>query len=462
MNRLHLDVSESVVEGRSRRVTRLVEDSGARPVELFHELDRAVPLSALTPLDGHALVVLLYAASVGKPLVVHGPVTRTVLRNMEELLLAWNRWKPARYHRIEIIPDRVMDLRPVHTTEAAIAAFSGGVDATFTALRHASNPQALPARTRYPLSSVLMVHGFDVDVYNFADFEKLTSRVQPLLQELGLGFRVIRTNSRDVRLQDWDDSSGLELAGCMHMYAQDFRHGLIGSTKSYDALVLPWGSNPVTDHLMSGDRFTIIHDGAGYSRTEKAALISKHPLACQTLKVCYAGADQSANCGRCEKCVRTQLNFLAAGAVNVPPCFPVTMDLDDIRNIKVHNVAQLVELTSLVDHATANNISGPWLSILQERIAAWQPTEAAQMFQQNFGGPLKRSVAKTLATIGLDEPAKKAWRSVRRSILKTVYQIVSPSRVAQLKYEVGSRVETALPLPQQSGKSTGVDPVDLS
>lgn len=73
------------------------------------------------------------------------------------------------------------------------------------------------------------------------------------------------------------------------------------------------GSTPVADHLMSGDLIQLVHDGAGYSRTEKVARLADCPLAVERLKVCCSGRDPSTNCGRCEKCLRTMLNFLAAG-----------------------------------------------------------------------------------------------------------------------------------------------------
>src|SRR5260221_598744 len=110
MNRLHLEVTDSVSDGKSRRVTRLSDDQGAKPTEIFHEFDRIVPFTPDTPLDGHVLAVLLHAAALGHPLVVHGALTRGALRNMEELLLAWSCWKPDRYQRIDIVPDRLLDL----------------------------------------------------------------------------------------------------------------------------------------------------------------------------------------------------------------------------------------------------------------------------------------------------------------------------------------------------------------
>jgi hypothetical protein len=425
MNRLHLEVSESYQRGYSRRITRVSSDHGGKPVEIFHELDRYAPLRHDTPLDGHVLAVFLYAAARGQPLVVHGGMSRGALRNLEELSLIWNRWRPNLYKRFEIVPEHTLDAARQPSRQAAIAAFSGGVDATFTALRHArGNGRQNPSR--YPLESVLMVHGFDVDIYNHEDFEKLVTRCRPLLDACNLDLRVIRTNSRDMGLQDWEDTASLQLAACLHMQCHDFQFGLIGSTKAYDELVLPMGSCPVTDHLMSSDHFMVVHDGAGFSRTEKASAIAKHSLACQTLKVCWAGADQSDNCGRCEKCVRTQLNFLASGSSVLPACFPGPLDLDCIRTMQITSSCQVSEFASILSYAKTRSIDADWMPALQERIDSWSPDSAAAVDWV----PIKKSVSKALATVGIDEPAKKFWRRVRRWIWKKLAQLSYARRVA--------------------------------
>lgn len=425
MSTLHLEVRDYQRGQKSRRVSRLSRDEGGTPVEIFHEFDRIVPFSQDTLLDGHVLAILLFAASNVGTLRVHGAMSRKALRNMHEMLLAWSRWKPERYRQIEIVSDRIVDVRRPVTEERAIAAFSGGVDASFTALRHAVSLQSASDSTRYPLQSLLMVHGFDVDVYNFDDFNRLTARVRPLVDALQLDFRAVRTNSRDLRLQDWDDSSALELAACMHMQADDFQYGLIGSTKSYDTLVLPWGSNPVTDHLMSGGGFEIVRDGAGFTRTDKVAGIMRYPLACRTLKVCWAGPDQAENCGRCRKFVRTQLNFLAAGASTPPACFPGDLDIERIEAITITNVAQAVEFSSLLVAAAANKVAGPWLPIVQDRVATWRPADAVP---ENLTDIMKRSIARALIAAGAEKPAKKVWRSARRGVLKWLSQLAGLAR----------------------------------
>ncbi len=421
LGRLHMEVLHSASNGKSRFITRLTEEHSGRTKEIFHEIDRVIRWTDETPFDGYILAILLHAAATCRELIVHGPVSRTALRNISELLLAWCRWKPHRYHAIEISPERVLDQKHPRQ-ENAIAAFSGGVDSTFTVLRYAA-PGNVRSVVSYPLHAVLVVHGFDVDVYNTTDFQKLVTRVRPLADELGLDLRQIRTNSRDLRLQDWEDSCGLELAACMHMYAHEFNIGLIGSSNPYDELDLPWGSNPITDHMMSGDRFAILHDGAGFSRTEKVAQIMTHPLACKTLKVCWTNPDQAENCGNCEKCVRTQLNFLAAGALMPPTCFPRPMQVEDIYRIQIDQWAQMVEFHSIVAYCKVHNVTGPWLNVLQERIADWRPAPASAFAEALSIHHLKQWVVAVIGLAGLREPTLKAWRHGRRHVLRRWRQV---------------------------------------
>ena len=401
---MHMNVISANNADKTTRTTRLTEDGSANAIEVVYAFDRIIPWTPETPLDAHVLGILLYAASKGQPLYVHGTLTRTAMRNLEELLCIWCLWKPAIYKHIQIIPDAVIDANNATLPNNAIAAFSGGVDASFTALRHA---KTLPEALRYPLTSLLMVHGFDVRQEQQQAFTQLTERVKPLITELGLELRTIRTNSKELGLQDWHDSFAIELAACLHMYSHEFRYGLIGSSEPYNTMVFPWGSTPVTDRLMTGDLMAIIHDGAGYSRTDKVAELAKHPTACKVLKVCWEGADGSENCGHCEKCTRTRLNFLAAGHAT-PACFTGPLDLKAMQNITIRNSIQLAELSSIVTYAESHNTTGHWLPKLKTQIANWKPP------QTNEGrGVLFHSIVKLLDRVGLKKWVKQCLQTCR-------------------------------------------------
>ena len=211
---------------------------------------------------------------------------------------------------------------------------------------------------------MLLVHGFDVSLANGADLQELIERTTPIR-----GGPVSSSDRGRVRtpLKKWEDSFAAQLAACMHLFSAEFSVALMGSSEPYDALVLPWGSNPVTDHLLSGGQLKIVHDGAAFSRSDKIAFLSRFPAAVASLKVCWEGKQQGRNCGICEKCVRTQLNFLAVG-MKQTSCFDEPLDLRRISNIRIRNDALIAEFRSIVDYAERRNIDEEWVRLLRKRL----------------------------------------------------------------------------------------------
>lgn len=408
---LNLEVKNTAYNNRSRRISCLYEDGSKNKIEIFYEFDRIVPWSENIHLDGHLFAILLHAMERGKNVRVHGTISQMAMRNVEELQSIWQMWRPKTYKKIEILPDRVDTSRIVKTQEKAIAAFSGGVDSIYTAMRHT---RLLPENVRYPLSDALMIHGFDVDIDNISGFKKLVSRVTPILTDLNIKLRTLRTNSRELKLQNWDDSHGLELAACLHMYYDEFAFGLVGSSGPYYNFILPWGSNAVTDRLISGNNLSIIHDGGGSFRTDKVNDIKNYPLACKLLRVCYEDTENSKNCGKCEKCVRTQLAFLAAGAKSIPECFPEGFNLQIIKDVKLYRDGNITDLKKILEYANEHNVTGEWIAVLEKRIEEWQPPPTAVITKKIKGGYIKRMMIRLCEILCLEEPARKIWRRTYR------------------------------------------------
>ncbi len=179
----------------------------------------------------------------------------------------------------------------------------------------------------YPITHAVMIHGLDVQLGKPRVFKRLRQHVAPLLEELGVELIVARSNVRNpvpeapkLQVQPYAYSQAAQIAGILHVLPEDrFSYGVIGSTEPYRNLLMPWGSNPATDYLLSNDRLSMAHDGAAFSRCEKAAVVAEHPTALSTLRVCLMQV--GGNCGLCEKCVRTRLNLMAVGVVD-PPCRP--------------------------------------------------------------------------------------------------------------------------------------------
>jgi hypothetical protein len=339
----------------------LVYSESSRVETVFYEIDRETAPPRLDNFDGILCATVLHAMEERRDIRLHGPATNEIVRNLTEFQLAWWRWRPDVYQPVEIAADSVVP--PSLRDCRSISAFSGGVDSTFTLLRndpHGESP-------RYGVDTLLLVHGFDVDLANADALQELVDRTAPVRALSGSQLCIVRTNSKELGLQKWADSCGAQLAACLHLFSGDFSHALIGGSDAYDELWLPWGTNPVTDHLLSGGRMAIVHDGAAFSRTDKIAFLAGVPSALVSLKVCWQGKDQGRNCGTCEKCVRTQLNLMAVGVVDAP-CFDRSLDPRGIRNLSIDTDLVLAELKSIVEYGERHHLDAAWFRALRQRV----------------------------------------------------------------------------------------------
>ena len=251
------------------------------------------------------------------------------------------------------------------------------------------------------LSACMLVQGFDITLDNQTDFEHVLEKSKRVHGSLDLETFWVRTNIKALRLQNWEDSFAAQLASCLHLFSHRFSVGLIGSSEPYHALVIPWGSSPITDHLLSGSAMKIVHDGAGFSRTEKVNRLSQRADAIDNVRVCYEGKKEDRNCGKCEKCVRTKMNLLASGIRN-PACFDEPLDLADVDSINVRNAAVLAELQSILSFAQENAISEIWVDHLRRRV------------RRGVDRSWRGIVRDMLRRIGLLEPARAAKRRLMR------------------------------------------------
>ncbi len=366
---LEISLTQHQAEAGLRRTLRLHKTGAPRSADQEFHFDLICDTTSPEPqvLDGFVFGVIFIAMQLGRPVKVHGSLSRTACFNLAEFQSAWTCWRPEKYQRVDIVPDQIADIHPLQHPPRAISAFSGGVDGTFTAIRHRHK---LLGNGSYPLTDVLLVHGFDVPLAKPQAFDLLVQRIRPLIDELGLGMKMIRTNLKEASGQYWEDSFGVQLAACLHNYGHDFRYALMGSGEPYSNIFYPWGSTPATDYLMSGDQTQLVLDGSAYTRTEKIELLRNHPTALRTLKVCWEGSNEERNCGVCEKCTRTKLNLMAVGVPNAP-CFDEPLDTNQILNIRLINDAQLLELQTIYDYVVERGIDGPWVQNLRRRMDAY-------------------------------------------------------------------------------------------
>lgn len=250
---------------------------------------------------------LLWAQSRSSRMAVHGVVTRSLTQSLEEFATVWSRWRPELYHSIQIEADDVID--DPKDGQGHVFAFSGGVDASATLRRHTRG--SLGNRQRQPSRAVL-VHGFDIAINDVVSYSNAFESARRIADQAGVALCGVATNVRDIPVP-WTDSFAALVSASLRFVGSSCAGGVMASCSSYMEPGFPWGSNPISNQFLGSPGFPIYTDGADLTRLEKVELLASWPEAVRQVRVCWEGDEPGKNCGKCEKCQRTLLEFLAAG-----------------------------------------------------------------------------------------------------------------------------------------------------
>jgi hypothetical protein len=364
MRQIHLWQEEATQVDGFTTVSVTIEQPNQTPSRLWYRLPLEYSPLIAKSCDPFVVATIFLAMGQSTDLVVHGDVSPSLLQNLAEFQAAWACWCPQRYRQVEITAEVEREQFKVES-EKAIAAFSGGVDGCFTLWRHR---MGRCGRWQRNIQAGLMVHGFDIPLAQEKAFKLTLQKSGAMLASLDVELIALATNFRELQ-QDWEDAFGAAIASCLMLFQGGYSAGLIGSSDPYQALNLPYGSNPITDPLLSSQSFQIICDGASCTRLQKVQEIANWQAAMTNLRVCWEGNQYDKNCGRCEKCIRTILNFRVLG-LGLPACFEQDVTDEQILGMKKLKKAQLIELYPILEAAKARGITEPWVKSLDQFIAA--------------------------------------------------------------------------------------------
>lgn len=297
-------------------------------------------------------------------LVVHGEVSPSLLGNLDEFQTIWSCWLPEKYTKVDIIPDSERELSKLGTS-SAVAAFSGGIDSSYSVWRYRSGPSG---RFRYNLRAGLVLHGFDIQLRHGKTFERAFSKAKIMLDSLGMEPIAMANNLKS--LGHYSDGHGAILASCLMLLQGKYEVGLIASSSTYELMTragaLPYGSNILTDELLSSESFTIINDSSGISRLNKIRELTNWPEAMQHLRVCLGrdATQRDHNCCQCLKCIRNIMAFRVQG-LGLPPCFEKDISNSQLLRLNYPISYRISYFESIVQLAEEAGTSDSWVRALK-------------------------------------------------------------------------------------------------
>lgn len=330
---------------------------------------------------------------------IKGEVSRALLANLEEYQKAWCKWMPKHYAEIAITADSEIDTSfPGESSIAGerktLLAYSGGVDANFTLLRHFHDRAG---RQRQNIKAAALVNGFDIPLKQQNLFAEALSLSREMLKPFGLPLAIIETNWKTTVCTFWEMEFSAAFAACFSQFAPDYPIALMAAGEDYALKAIPWGSNPITNPLLSARDWRFATDGNGFTRCEKAEFIVEYPEVKDKLRVCWMGPMNGLtgeNCCRCEKCIRTKMNFLSVGS-SPGKSLSKPHRAADVIFMNVRSRIKLSLLQEILDTARAHGVRGAWVRDLRLGVFL----SRISIFANSFYSPVKKLFERIIRRI---------------------------------------------------------------
>jgi hypothetical protein len=331
-------LSRPVGDERELRAEVVFEgDPETRRTLWFRHPDAGEPGAAGDPF----LAALLVPAMVlNEDLQIDAPISLPLLeaarKRIGPVMLGWF----PDFAEVSIGCSQVVDPVPPVARDGIGSFFSGGVDSWYSLLTR-----------REEISHVIFLHGFEIDVDDTALAAVARENIASSARDLGKTVLPIASNVKRVaegetrarlrRLgrERWSFFStcyfGSMLVACGLCLAPPLRRVIVPGSWSEGALG-PAGSHPLIEPNWSTPTVGFDLDGLRANRIDKIRSIAElDPGAFRRLRVCVGRPTEGLNCGRCFKCIRSQLELRVAGALDLGARFQHPLDMEEAKIARI-------------------------------------------------------------------------------------------------------------------------------
>ena len=298
------------------------EDASREPFALFFESDGPAAKERFADSNALLLAAALTAMRHGeRRIAIDGPVCPRLARGLRAAATLLRSWYGGSRSLPAIEPAKGFAAPFPAASRRAGAFLSGGVDSLDVFLRNRMRlPPGHPARIEDALHvSGLPWTGPPGSPSSESFVARGRSAAAAIAAGLGVPVTFVRTN---LGALDPDflffrrESFASAYAAIAHLFAARLTEVSYASAQQLGRRLDPLGSHPLLDPLYSSGALEFRHEGADRTRFEKAESLARRPELLGHLHVCLTTPldGPGANCGRCEKCLHTQIELLLAGA----------------------------------------------------------------------------------------------------------------------------------------------------
>lgn len=286
------------------------------PKELYFTLPECFADQITDRTDAFAVALLLTSMRCGEELHLQGALSPCLLEGLESYQELVSAWWPKLFQRIPIHA-RVLSPSPAPlATRGVGVAFSGGVDSLYALWRALPQNEPIPsARATHGI----FLHGFDIPLERVGEYESRRQEYEAMFDRLGLALIPVRTNIRQFLTPhvELNKYQVIPLASAALILSPLLSRMYIPSPGG-DHFILPNGTSPIGDHLLSSESLEVVHHMGTVSRMEKVVQIVDWDEAQKNLRVCLEinRKENEINCCRCWKCTRTMVELDLLGRLD--------------------------------------------------------------------------------------------------------------------------------------------------
>lgn len=372
--------------GKVRAQSLIITQEGERV--LWFELDAKYKDGlTLDRLDAFVVAMLFYAMKNNLELVVDGPISNKLARNLKYYMHVMNMYFP----HLPVISLHFSKRDPLLQCpkgSGVVSSFTAGIDSYYTLWENFKNSESDADRITHLVYVYAGQKGWG-EIEGRTIFKESLPIIKEAAKQLNLELVAIDSNLDSFYPDRIAEAHGARLSCCVLLLQKLFSIYYIPSTFQYCDFVHE-GSSPLGDHLLSTEVMDIVHDGAQYSRVEKTKIISEWEITQSFLIVCnWSLMDGKTNCSNCEKCLRT---MIALDMLGLRKQYEKILDFTDFETKRDLYICNRF-LTSLVEV----NIFTPF----------WKEVKK---YAKDAGYPLKVKPGKLLLAIWLKIKKNPAGR----------------------------------------------------
>ncbi len=316
---------EKVATG-TRLCAKITEDALVKT--LWYEVDDDYAQYLSDRSDAFVVALLYWAMVYHHDITCEAPLTGQLHYQMQHILCPVLARNSTRLYSPKIIAPLTPE--PLKTKGAVGTGCSGGIDSFHAIAEHINDDRwAFLQLTHLCVFSIGHLHESSQHPETLKLAEASFVRARNIAQRLNLECLIVRSNYNEEFPQEWLYMVTYGDMACVHAlgklfgtyfyassgtYELELTHAECGLVAHYDVFSLP---------NLSTSSLALYSEGAGLMRWEKTKIVATLPETYELLNVCNDELRQcgesdgvtNRNCGYCDKCQRTLLDFEALGVI---------------------------------------------------------------------------------------------------------------------------------------------------